>query len=182
MAVKRIQPAPRITETDIVLPTSFEPVAVAFSELEVLDDVDEDVGGGDADGEVADADVETPEDELLVTDADTLCDVLKLDAEAVWDTVVTVMLTPTDPVPLGSAGLLIVKNALQLSLCPITIAHSSAWRGTTASGVSRTNDEVVLRCRNRRYNDVRLRLQVRKIARKRLMNYGKMLSVPSGWR
>lgn len=128
----------------LALAPLFDPPLVGAVELELgaertvaedapgdVTDTDEAVVDAEVDdgGAVADADAEV-ESEVEVVDTDTTEPVTEaatlvvesvLDAEAeiedaVCEAVVTVILVPSVPVPLGSAGFSMVKNWLQLSL------------------------------------------------------------------
>ena len=128
----------------LALAPMFDPPLVGAVELELgaertvaedapgdVTDTDEAVVDAEVDdgGAVADADTEI-ESEVEVVDTDvtepvteaaTLVVESVLDAEAeiedaVCEAVVTVILVPSVPVPLGSAGFSMVKNWLQLSL------------------------------------------------------------------
>lgn len=140
MKERTIAPAPTETMlTVLALAPLFEPPLAGAVELElgalrtVADDIPDDVvddeaavvdaevedggadGGTDADVEVEPVDdVEDADPDVAesVTEADTLVAEPVLDGieDAVCETVVTVMLVPSVPVPLGSAGFSMVKN------------------------------------------------------------------------
>lgn len=153
-----------------------EPV-VPELELEGADE--EDDGGAvvvaDVEPEEEVADPEEDEESVAelfpveVVDAPVECG-LASDAGSV----VTGMLVPGMPVPFGSFGFWIEKMGPQLLLEPRTAHHkwtryySAFWGQEEDEEAQRTDEEIVLRTRHERDDDVYLLLCVREVRRKRL--------------